>query len=340
MKQHISYPSIDSLRILCSTVKHHAEYEGKDETGEVIYNPDLPKPILTFNGTTKLHGSNLSVCFSNEDSLWCQSREVIITTEDDHHGFCKFVEERKSVFIELLANTLKRILQDDEIVTIFGEWVGKGIQKGTAINNLEKSFFIFGAKVTRGEEHEWLPITNISNIDKRIYNLPAFKNYSVTIDFNNPGSSVEDLDKLTDEVETECPVAKVFGFSGIGEGIVWTTKYKNWTYRFKSKGTKHKISKVKTPNTVDVEKVNSVNEFVNYAVTENRFEQGLDKVFGTETPVIQKMGELMKWVVQDIEKEESDVLIENNLTMKDVNKAISTEVRKRFQELLDKLVFG
>jgi hypothetical protein len=33
-------------------------------------------------------------------------------------------------------------------ITIYGEWCGGNIQKGVGITNLEKSFFIFGVKIT------------------------------------------------------------------------------------------------------------------------------------------------------------------------------------------------
>ena len=63
--------------------------------------------------------------------------------------------------------------------------------------------------------------------------------------------------ELVEEVEKECPVSKQFNVSGIGEGIVWTTEYKGETYRFKTKGEKHSVSKVKTVVPIDIEKINS-----------------------------------------------------------------------------------
>ena len=47
------------------------------------------------------------------------------------------------------------------------------------------------------------------------------------------------------------------------------------------KGTKHSVSKVKTLAPVNVEKLNSIQEFVDYSVTRVRFEQGLSEVFSS-----------------------------------------------------------
>ena len=47
------------------------------------------------------------------------------------------------------------------------------------------------------------------------------------------------------------------------------------------------------------------------------------------------MGDLIRWVVNDIHSEELDTMKENNLEPKDVNKYISNDVRKRFMMHLD-----
>lgn len=143
---------------------------------------------------------------------------------------------------------------------------------------------------------------------------------------------------LTLQVEQECPVAKHFGVSGVGEGIVWSTEYKGSVHRFKVKGKKHSVSKVKTLAPVDIEKINSVNEFVEYSVTQNRFDQALGEVFSDSEPTIKKMGDLIRWIVNDIAKEEIDTMSKNNLEPKDVNKYISTKVRDMFKKYLDEQV--
>jgi hypothetical protein len=143
------------------------------------------------------------------------------------------------------------------------------------------------------------------------------------------------LSDMTIEVEDECPVAKAFGFSGVGEGIVWTCEFKGVVHRFKVKGEKHSSSKVKTLANVDVEKIESIQKFVDYAVTQSRFKQALENVFPNDEPIdTKKLGDVIRWVVNDIIKEEMDTMVENNLEPKEVNKYISTKVRDMFFKLV------
>jgi len=116
---------------------------------------------------------------------------------------------------------------------------------------------------------------------------------------------------------------------------VWTAEFKGVVHRFKVKGEKHSSSKVKTLAAVDTEKLNSITEFVEYAVTDSRFNQALENVFPNNEPVdTKKLGDVIRWVVNDIIKEETDTLASNGLEPKDVNKYISTVVRTKFFKLV------
>jgi hypothetical protein len=79
---------------------------------------------------------------------------------------------------------------------------------------------------------------------------------------------------------------------------------------------------------IDVERVNSINEFVEYSVTENRLNQGLEQTFGCNGILdIKLMGPFLQWLAGDIIKEETDVLIKNNLEPKAVTGVISKKGR-------------
>jgi len=134
-------------------------------------------------------------------------------------------------------------------------------------------------------------------------------------------------DKVVSELNEDVNVE----ISMIGEGIVWTAEVKGVVHRFKVKGEKHSSSKVKTLAAVDVEKLNSIKEFVDYAVSESRFNQALENVFPNSEPIdVKKMGEVIRWVVNDVIKEEMDTLVENQLEPKEINKYISAKVREMF----------
>jgi|694.fasta_scaffold89211_5 hypothetical protein len=345
MKKMIKFPSIDQFRTVVSNINRQYNFVGLDENGEAIYDPSLPKPTLKFKGTVKLHGTNAGVSYNEESGMWAQSRENIITPEHDNAGFAFFAHSHETEFLRLFIDVANKedIDMHKNTISIYGEWVGKGIQKGVGISNIEKSFFIFGVKITphTGTEEElkanpsyWVESSYLQNTDVRIYNIEDFQTYEIEIDFNMPQLVQNKLSDLTIAVEEQCPVAKHFGLEGIGEGIVWSIDFNGVVHRFKVKGEKHSSSKVKTLAAVDVEKLNSINEFVQYVVTESRFNQAVENTFPNNEPIdIKKMGDLIRWVVNDVIKEEMDTLVKNGLEPKDVNKYVSSKVREMFFKL-------
>jgi hypothetical protein len=335
MKQHVKFPEIEQFRNVIRNVTHQARFRGVDESGNSIYE-DCELPSLWFSGTVKLHGTNAGVSYNNSDGMWFQSRENIITPEQDNAGFARFASERKEVLLAMLAEIADtyRIDTNELTITIFGEWCGGNIQKGVGICNLEKSFFIFGVKIAKPGDEDfksyWVDFKDVRSPEDRIYNILDYPTYSILINFNNPQLVQNDLGDITEKVEAECPVAKAFGFEGVGEGVVWTAVYKGTTHRFKVKGEKHSSSKVKTLASVDVEKLNGIQEFVDSVVTKSRFKQAIEKTFGDNPIDIKQMGDLIRWVVNDVKKEESDTMESNGLTEKDVNAKISQKVRTMF----------
>jgi hypothetical protein len=138
-----------------------------------------------------------------------------------------------------------------------------------------------------------------------------------------------------DKVVSELNEDVNFEIGMVGEGIVWSTEVKGVVHRFKVKGEKHSSSKVKTLASVDVEKLEGIQKFVEYAVTESRFNQSLENTFPNNEPIdVKKMGDVIRWVVNDVLKEEMDTMVANNIEPKDVNKYISTKVREMFFKLV------
>lgn len=208
-------------------------------------------------------------------------------------------------------------------IAIYGEWCGGSIQKGVALNQLPKMFVIFGVKV----DDKWIDIVRHDN-EQGIYHIEQFPTFMVDIDFNNPELIQNTLLELTMKVEELCPVGKQLGVEGIGEGIVFTS-IDNPDLKFKSKGEKHSVSKVKVLNSINEEEVNSINEFVEYSVTENRLKQGLDYMKENNIELSQKStGEYIRWIVNDIIKEELDVIVANTIDLKKANAKISQKARE------------
>ena len=80
--------------------------------------------------TEKIDGTNSCVIIENNELVGVQSRNRLITPEDDNYGFSQWVEDNK-----------------EEILTLgdgyhYGEWAGPGIQKNPH-DLAEKEFFLF-----------------------------------------------------------------------------------------------------------------------------------------------------------------------------------------------------
>ena len=310
------YPSIEQFRNVIRNVKAIHDYQGKDEEGKAIYQHKDNYPTLKFIGTVKLHGTNAGIV-KYTDKIEFQSRERVLSIEDDNAGFMAIMQNKDLSF-------LFERFEFTESVAIYGEWCGGNIQKGVAINGLEKMFVIFGIKV----DDVWVEIPNdLHKNEIGIYNIFQFPTYEIDIDFNNPETIQNKLIEMTISVEELCPVGKYFNKEGVGEGIVFTC-VTNQDLKFKSKGEKHSASKVKTLNVVDVELMASINEFVELAVSENRLQQGISYFNENNIEVDSKnTGQFLSWVVKDVLKEESDTLEVSGLDEKKVKNAIVTKAR-------------
>lgn len=234
---------IRQFRDVAHTITHSANYIGSDENGDPLYNPNAEKPKILFTGTVKLHGTNASVAYHN-GKIQAQSKSRRISIGDDNFGFAFFVEQNKNHFESIMESLAiqNSIDTTKNIITVYGEWAGEGIQKGIGISNIEKSFFIFGWKVTdidaviddEGEMvSEWMPYESIirySVPEDRIYNLYNFKLFHILVDFNSivsVGEAQSYFEKVTYEVEDECPVSVQLG-DVISKNIAYEENGKIW----------------------------------------------------------------------------------------------------------------
>jgi len=330
----IKYPSIVQFRNVIRDVTRH----GRD-------------PILKFYGTVKVHGTNASVVIAPDDTLTVQSKNNEINVDNDNAGFARWVKSRSDAFLkykqQLIEDNLATVT---DTVVIYGEFAGKGIQSGAAVTQVPKFFYCFGVRLISSITEKWIrKRPEFKSLQNCIIDALSVQREEIVIDFANPELAQNCLIAITQEIEAQCPVGMFFGVSGTGEGVVWEHITDNGELiSFKVKGKKHNVSKVRTLAPVDVEKVNSIMEFVEYAVTPNRLEQAAREVLPTVydfklgidsfTPDFDRkhLGSFIKWVIGDIIKEEIDVLTENELQMLDVNKAVSIKSKRWFfdQELI------
>ena len=340
-RKMITFPEIGQFRQIIKVITDNTRYSGKDENGDAIFDASKRLPTLTFTGTVKLHGTNAGVTLTKNGDMYPQSRENVISMTSDNAGFAFFVETNKDVFRKMFS-TLD--IRDADYITIFGEWAGGNIQKSVAISGLPKMFVIFAVKLSYEPNEEGVAIRDnyfytdeetkhLKNPETRIYNILDFENYSIDIDFENPHLAQNKLIELTLAVEEQCPVGKFFGNIGVGEGICWKCETSKGTLRFKVKGDAHAgKSKVKTLKPVDNEKINKLQEVAMKVTPAWRLSQMLEKscnlMNGGQIDRA-KLGEYLKLVINDVIKEDIDILVEEGTEIKDISKYIS-EIAKRY----------
>ena len=278
------------------------------------------------------------------DEIYAQSRSNKITPLKDNAGFAQFVDNNKEVFEAFFKEI--RVINNltDEIITIYGEWAGKGIQKGVGIAKLPKAFYVFGVKVTPRDLSDtksayWVDNDYISSTPNSIYNINDFKTYEIEIDFNDIKKSQNEIVNIVNEIENRCPVAAHFlpdDNDLVGEGVVFETIYKGSRINFKAKGEKHSKSKVKTMKKLtpeELEKLNAADKCAEEIFSAQRCNQALTEIFGVDFEKdidIKRMGEFLKWVSQDTIKEELDIINKYGLEIKDVIKKVQEKAKKYF----------
>lgn len=360
MKRFISFGEIQQFRNIIKNVQRTAQYFGQDENDEPIVDRNAPMPVVRATASEKVHGTNASVCYSKPDGFWVQSRKKIITPEHDNAG-CAFVNTVYShqwiYIISELADAYNIDLNKN-IITIYFEWAGDGIQKNSAWSGFTKAAFIFqhfkvspierqpADKFNDDEISTWHE-TKVGDMwigDGFLgkHNIMNYKTWEITIDFSNPLLSQNEMIKIVaEEIEPNSPLAVQEGKEGnIGEGMVVTFMYKGSLQRFKVKSEKHSATKVKTLKPVDEEKEKAKIEFANYACSSSRLEQAWQTVFGIvnekQDPDIKFTGDFLRAVITDVMKEEMDIMIEKGIEPKTVNGKISKVARRWFMDQLDK----
>lgn len=210
IRTFFTFPEIKEFRSAIHEVSYRARYIGRDENGDPIHDETIPLPTLKYRGTVKLHGTNAGIVYRHDGEKYVQtsqSRTSILTPKDDNMGFACYVYR---LDLAKIFNTIFELrTEENPTIRIYGEWCGKGIQKGVAINKLDKMFVIFAIKI--GEK--WLNsdvVKTIKDPEQRIFNINDFQTFEIEIDFNDPKTAADKMGKMVEEVEKECPVGKAF----------------------------------------------------------------------------------------------------------------------------------
>lgn len=350
LKQY-SFPSIGQYAQMLAAVNRRATFVGLDENQDPIYDKFAKKPVLKFIGSTKLHGTNAGIILDlKNNTIYYQSRTSVLSPDSDNAGFARYMSENQDEIVEMLTTFITKNYPDinweDNIFAVYGEWCGGSIQKGVALNKLEKMFVIFAAtirtrEVTESRNLTWITVDELKTlkIENKIYNIFDFKTWEIEIDFNSHHENVNNIIEWTKDVEEECPFAKEFNISGVGEGIVFqcvTEPYNTSDFWFKSKGDKHSKSKVKTLNPVDSEKINRLIAIAEKITPSWRLEQMFNETFDILNGGIverERIGQYIKAVMNDIVKEEKEYLVQEGVQIKEIAKYVSKISTNYFFEM-------
>ena len=341
------FPSIEQFRNNIRAVRNRVSYAGKDADGNPIYNHCI-FPTLHLVGTVKVHGTNASIAqMKSGAEIEYGSRNGPITPESDNAGFATYHEctlKDSGFDIKSHFEDIRTVLKHDGPIYIYGEWAGGNIQSGVAINGLPKMFIPFAIALYSDDTEEatrtWVLPHHTELLNSTYaptanwFPIHLFGLHEIDIDYNTPEMVQNKLVEIMQAIEQECPVGKHFGKLGVGEGAVWYITDPTYDYAdfvMKIKGEKHSVSKVKTTASVDVEKLNSINEMVENFVTENRLKQGLDFLAEQHLDAEPKnLGPYIKWVIGDIAKEEMDVFEASGIEFKEFAKSATTKIRQWF----------
>jgi hypothetical protein len=339
------------------------EYLFTDEkTGEPVFGPSnvKPDPLVTFRGTIKNHGSNMGIRFKIEDGklidALAQSRNRVLGRDGGHFGFvdklhCIWLKDDEFVDY-VLAFGKEHDLQD---FTVFGEAAGRGIQKGVGVAGLEKFFYVFDIYDNVKEEYLPLEVKKQFKFHKyRIVNAQEFESYTVVLyldDMEKTQKQLDQMNALTADVEKECPITthmlELFGEERpkcmTGEGIVWESL--DGKHRFKTKGDKHSRGGKgggSKKATIDPVLAKDIKTWVERTCNMDRINQAFEvrkELTGKDELEMKDMGELIRWIVTDILKEESDTLppLPPEFDMKPIRTELSNYSRKIFMNKLQTL---
>lgn len=321
---HLPYPKIKQFSDINDVLQTH-------------YKNKVP-PTLTFHGTVKLHGTNGSVAHDYvTGEQWPQSRNQILGNgAADNKGFAAYThrEDVRPLFQELFHSIDKFRAAEEKQAVIYGEWCGKGIQKGVAISQLSPRFVVFDIGLYNSDgDCRFLSHDDVHNIiitgrgqEEFSPGLPIlsskdFKTWAVTIDFNNRESCQDAcnfIKEVTKTVNEACPVGEQFGKNGVGEGIVWACEKpekdipgKDNILRFKSKG--ETLSETHGGHNIPLApQETKEKDLVDASLTENR----LNNVFDNLPDGKRDLKTFLQAIKRDVLTEEALTITHNKLNKK------------------------
>jgi hypothetical protein len=327
----VPFPKIHAYHDAISHARRVRELDAR-RPGETLYR-----------GTVKLHGSNAGVRVRRDGLIYPQSRNRALALDADNFGFAAFAFAQEPA-IQALARVIKARVGARDI-TLFGEWIGPGVQKGVAIAQLPaRQWVLFAVAATEFAVPVFFDMCQIGQLscpEAGIYNVLDSGDVQISIDLSSPASctrAAETINEHTQRIEDACPWAARFGLDGIGEGLVWAPVggYEDPGLCFKSKGVKHKgepgarSSKAASPT---AEQFASIDAFVAAYVDDARIAQGVEYLREVGEPIdMRSTGAFLQWITSDVLAESRGEAA--SLPVAQLRKAITAAAARAWRDIV------
>lgn len=354
MKKFRKFPSIEQFHNVYKFIK------GRTSIESMVYASKI-----------KLHGTNAAIGVDiDSQEVWPQKRTQIMTSQNDNFDFALWVEkeENQELFRKLAldyrSNCVSEEVTDCSII-FNGEWVGPGIQKKVALNQLNtRKFVIFSVDIYQGDDLLYSLVRDVDlasmfgdNFDSVAPDVHVLGVYDVyDFRFNDPDKLKEVTEKIEQqvkEIDQMCPWMKEhYGVEGIGEGLVLypigvheesfneysriKATVPHFNFMFKVKGDNHSVNKGSKSIQIAPAQEKAYQELAEKYLTENRFEQILQEGLNNDLSS-KNIGTFIKLVALDIQKEstydfENNEEVNWNTFAKDINrKSVNWFKQKMFE---------
>ncbi|KAL6055237.1 Poly(ADP-ribose) polymerase catalytic domain protein [Balamuthia mandrillaris] len=317
--------------------------EEDEEDWASAWQSRLTGASFNYRAKIKLHGSNAAVTLFS-GGFRVQSRNRFI--DDENKGMSGWVKRHADYWSgqwdrmrSSLLHCSDRTFSEAACCTVFGEWCGPGVQKGSVVaveqipEHIFAVFAILVGDVLLVEPQQISTLLSSSSSSSstpsyppNLHVLPWLSYDPLLLSFSSSSSSsapfaeaITRMNSIVEAIEEEDPfISQVFNIKGPGEGAVWYPLLEqewSWYWQnalprslfgalsFKTKGTLHQMTKssLKRHQTTKERKTTSPVKWQTELVSN---EEELVEMFVTSARLLQAFNEVIQEENEELDNEE------------------------------------